>query len=80
MGKKWAKSGREMTSKPRALGNNAIALIDEALMANQMCMNELVKILNNSLTAEGVLRAVGIAIAEASKAQGKLNQVRYIGK
>lgn len=80
MSKKYPESIPNMGYKPRSLGNNAIGLIDEAIMANQMCMNELVKILNNSLTVEGVLRAVGIAIAEASKAQGKLNEVRYLGK
>lgn len=80
MGKKSDKNGAKMGSKPRALGNNAIAIIDEAIMANQMCMNELCKVLVNELTREAMIRAVGLAIKEASVVQGKLNEVRYLGK
>lgn len=69
-----------MGYKPKALGNTATQIIDDAIMANQMCLNELTKILNNQLTTEGVLRAIGLAIAESSKVQGSLNKVRYLGK
>lgn len=79
MGKKYPKNIHDMGCKPRALGNNAIAIVDEAIMANQMCMNELVKIVNNSAD-NTTLKLAAQAIVEASKAQGKLTEVRYLGK
>ena len=80
MGKKWESKRAEMASKPRPLGYTAVQIIDDAIMSNQMCLNKLATILANNLTAEGQLRAVGLALKEASEVQGKLNQVRYLGK
>lgn len=80
MGKKSGQKGHEMGSKPRALGYNATQMVDEAIMANQMCLNQLASVLTNNLSAEGILRAVVLAIKEASEVQGKLHQVRYLGK
>lgn len=80
MGKKYPDSIPIMGYKPRALGNNAIGIVDDAIMANQMCLNELVKIINNDLTKEGVIRAVAVAIKEASEVQLNLSKVRYLGK
>ena len=80
MGKKSGKYRAFMTSKPRPLGNNAIGIVDDAIMANQMCLNELVKIINNDLSKEGVIRAVAVAIKEASEVQLHLSKVRYLGK
>jgi len=80
MGKKSDKKGREMGSKPRELGYNAIQIIDMASMANSMVMQHLASILTNDLTAEAILKAVGLAIKEASEVQKNLTDVRYLGK
>ena len=80
MGKKHPNNIPNMGYKPRALGNDAKRLVDLAIMANQMCLNELVKIINNDLTKEGVIRAIAIAIKEASEVQCELSNIKYLGK
>ena len=80
MGKKYPNNIPNMGYKPRPLGNNAIGFTDNAIMANQMCLNELVKIINNDLTKEGIIRAVAVAIKEASEVQLNLSKIRYLGK
>ena len=80
MGKKSDKKGREMGSKPRPLGYNAMQIVDKATMANSMVMQYLASILTNDLTAEAILKAVGLAIKEASEVQKNLTDVRYLGK
>jgi hypothetical protein len=80
MGKKYPNNIPNMGYKPRALGNNQIGYADEAIMANQMCLNELVKVIQNDLTKEAVIRAVAVAIKEASTVQLNLCKIRYSGK
>ena len=80
MANKKHEKGYAMSAKPRPLGYTAGAMIDEARMANSMCIQYLSSVLTNDLTKEGIYKAVGLAIKEASEAQMKLTDAKYIGR
>jgi D-ribose pyranose/furanose isomerase RbsD len=80
MSKKHPNNQPNMGYKPRPLGNTASGKLDLAIMANQMCLNELVKVISNDLTKEAVIRAIAIAIKEASEVQCELSNIKYLGK
>ena len=67
-------------TKPRPVATNAMLIIDAATMANSKCIEKLTLILTNDLTKEGMVRAAGLALKEATEVQGKLTEVRYLGK
>ena len=80
MAKKKRLKGRQMSAKPKELGYKAMEKVDAAQMANSQVMFYLSSILTNELTTVEVVKAIGLAIKEASEVQKELIEVKYLGK
>lgn len=80
MGKLRADKGRDMTTKSRGLGYNALQLIDTAQMANSQVMFHASSIVTNDLTKEGIYKVIALVLKESAEIQRALTEVKYIGK